>query len=65
MPYVEENHECVRILGRSFLATTKATIDVEFGEVVIGLNIKQVNFSISKHERDDHGKTHCYLVKMI
>ncbi|XP_045810402.1 uncharacterized protein LOC123904837 [Trifolium pratense] len=43
---MEENAEVPLLLGRPFLATGRAVIDVEMGDLMLRLNDEQVNFNI-------------------
>ncbi|CAJ2663170.1 unnamed protein product [Trifolium pratense] len=43
---MEENAEMPLLLGRPFLATGRALIDVEMGDLMLRLNDEQVNFNI-------------------
>ncbi|XP_073133523.1 uncharacterized protein [Henckelia pumila] len=50
---MDENYEVPIILGRPFLATSRALIDVEKREMVLRMNDKQVAFNMLQSFRDN------------
>ena len=66
---MEEDQAVPLILGRPFLATGKAMIDVQKGELTLRLNDESVTFSIyealKRHDADIGGSRHCNVVTVI
>ena len=66
---MEEDQAVPLILGRPFLATGKAMIDVQKGELTLRLNDESVTFSIyealKRHDSDIGGSLHCNVVTVI
>ncbi|XP_073121144.1 uncharacterized protein [Henckelia pumila] len=50
---IDEDFEVPMILGRPFLATSRALIDIEKGELVLRMNDKQVVFNMLKSVRNN------------
>ncbi|CAJ2666826.1 unnamed protein product [Trifolium pratense] len=62
---VEENSEVPLLLGRPFLATVRALIDVEMGDLMLRLNDEQVNFNIFEGIRNQDATRQCFKVDVI
>ncbi|XP_073149333.1 uncharacterized protein [Henckelia pumila] len=62
---MDEDYEVPMILGRPFLATSRALIDVEKGELVLRMNDEQVVFNMLYSVRDNPiGKT-CFAIDVV
>ncbi|XP_042023035.1 uncharacterized protein LOC121770360 [Salvia splendens] len=67
---MEEDRNVPLILGRTFLATGKAMIDVQKGELTLRLNDESVTFSIynamQRHDDEDARRAeHCNMVEVV
>ncbi|CAJ2651827.1 unnamed protein product [Trifolium pratense] len=62
---MEENAEMPLLLGRPFLATGRALIDVEMGDLMLRLNDEQVNFNIFECIRNQDVTPQCFKVDVI
>ncbi|XP_047942870.1 uncharacterized protein LOC125189658 [Salvia hispanica] len=67
---MEEDRNVPLILGRPFLATGKAMIDVQKGELTLRLNDESVTFSIynamQRHDDEDAWRVeHCNMVEVV
>ncbi|XP_075483869.1 uncharacterized protein LOC142524029 [Primulina tabacum] len=61
---MEEDREIPLILGRPFLATGRALIDVQKGELVLRLNDEKVTFNVF-HSMKYPGSSDCYRIDAI
>ncbi|XP_073031172.1 uncharacterized protein [Primulina eburnea] len=61
---MEEDREISLILGRPFLATGRALIDVQKGELVLRLNDEKVTFNVF-HSMKYLGSSDCYRIDAI
>ncbi|XP_073025235.1 uncharacterized protein [Primulina eburnea] len=59
---MEENREIPLILGRPFLATGKALIDVQKGELVLRLNDESVVFNVFQSIKYPNDKFDCFRI---
>ncbi|XP_073137141.1 uncharacterized protein [Henckelia pumila] len=62
---MDENCEVPLILGRSFLAMSRALVDVEKGELVLRLNDEKVVFHMFKSASDSSNLKSCSAVNFI
>ncbi|XP_073133949.1 uncharacterized protein [Henckelia pumila] len=62
---MEEDLEVPLILGRPFLAASRALIDVERGELVLRLNDEQVVFTMSKSATESPILKACSAIRFI
>ncbi|XP_073133339.1 uncharacterized protein [Henckelia pumila] len=62
---MDEDYEVPMILGRPFLATSRALIDVEKGELVLRMNDEQVMFNMLKSASDSQISKSCSTVNFI
>ncbi|XP_045809920.1 uncharacterized protein LOC123904283 [Trifolium pratense] len=62
---MEENAEMPLLLGRPFLATGRALIDVEMDDLMLRLNDEQVNFNIFEGIRNQDVTPQCFKVDVI
>lgn len=53
------------LLGRPFLATGSALIDVERGELILGFNKEQVIFNVFEAMKHTHEDLQCYQIDLI
>jgi len=57
---MEEDEEMPLLLGRPFLATGRALIDVEMGELMLRFQDEQVVFNIFEVMKHRNENPHCY-----
>ena len=62
---MEEDKEIPIILGRPFLATGKAMIDVQKGELKLRMQDDEVNFNVFKAMRHPIKSDTCFLVETV
>ncbi|XP_073137020.1 uncharacterized protein [Henckelia pumila] len=62
---MDEDFEVLMILGRPFLATSRALIDVEKGELVLRMNDERVVFSMLQSVRDNPIGKSCFALDVI
>ena len=62
---IEEDHEVPLILGRSFLATGRAMIDVQQGNLILRINDEHVTFNIFKSMKDSSSADTCFKIDAI
>ena len=62
---MEEDKEITIILGRPFLATGKAMIDVQKGELKLRMQDDEVNFNIFKSMRHLIKSDTCFLLETV
>ncbi|XP_075499729.1 uncharacterized protein LOC142538253 [Primulina tabacum] len=62
---MEEDHEIPLILGCPFLATGRALIDVQKGELVLRLNDEKVTFNVFRSMKYPVGPSDCYRIDAI
>ncbi|XP_073152909.1 uncharacterized protein [Henckelia pumila] len=62
---MDEDYEVPLILGRPFLAASRALIDVKKGELVYRVNDEQVVFNMFKSSSDSTNLKYCFSVNFI
>ncbi|XP_073277653.1 uncharacterized protein [Primulina huaijiensis] len=62
---MEEDREIPLILGRPFLATGRALIDVQKGELDLRLNDEKVTFNVFRSMKYPVGSSDCYRIDAI
>ena len=62
---MEEDHEVPLILGRSFLATGRALIDVQQGNMVLRINDEHVTFNLFKAMKFSSSFDTCFKIDAI
>ncbi|XP_073133836.1 uncharacterized protein [Henckelia pumila] len=62
---MDEDYEVHMILGRPFLATSRALIDVEKGELVLRINDEQVVFNMLQSVRDKPIGKSCFAIDVV
>ncbi|XP_075507493.1 uncharacterized protein LOC142544319 [Primulina tabacum] len=62
---MEVDREIPLILGRPFLATGRALIDVQKGELVLRLNDENVTFNVFRSMKYPAGSSDCYRIDAI
>jgi hypothetical protein len=62
---MEENSEVPILLGRPFLATGRALIDVEMGDLMLRLNNEQINFNIFEGMKNLDDNPQCFKVEVV
>ncbi|XP_075475703.1 uncharacterized protein LOC142509842 [Primulina tabacum] len=62
---MEEDREIPLILGRPFLATGRALIDVQKGELVLRLNDEKVTLNVFRSMKYPAGSSDCYRIDAI
>ncbi|CAJ2636922.1 unnamed protein product [Trifolium pratense] len=62
---MEENAEVPLLLGRPFLATGRALIDVEMGDLMLRFNDEKVNFNIFEGMRNQDEIPQCFKADVI
>ena len=62
---MEEDHEVPLILGRPFLATGRAMIDVQQGNLILRINDEQVTFNVFKSMKYSSGANTCFKIDAI
>ena len=62
---VEEDREIPIILGRPFLATGRAMIDMQKGELKLRVRDDEVNFNVFKARRHPTESDACFLVETV
>ena len=62
---MEEDYEIPFILGRPFLATGKALIDVQQGNIVLRINDEQVTFNVFKAMKFPSSSDTCFRIDAI
>jgi hypothetical protein len=62
---MEENSEVPILLGRPFLATGRALIDVEMGDLMLRLNDEQINFNIFEGMKNLDDNPQCFKVEVV
>ena len=62
---MEEDHEVPLILGRPFLATGRAMIDVQQGNLILRINDEQVTFNVFKSMKYSSGTDTCFKIDAI
>ena len=62
---MEEDHEIPLILGRPFLATSRALIDVQQGNMVLRINDKHVTFNVFKALKLPPSSDTCFRIDAI
>ena len=63
--YMEEDDETPLLLGRPFLATGRALIDVEMGELMLRFQKEQVVFNIFEAMKHRNENLQCYRVDVL
>ena len=59
---MEEDHEVPLILGRPFLATGKAMIDVQQGNLILRINDEHVTFNVFKSKKYSSSADTCFKI---
>ena len=62
---MEEDHEVPLILGRPFLATGRALIDVQQGNMVLRINDEHVTFNVFKAMKFPSSSDTCFRIDAI
>ena len=62
---MEEDKEIPIILGRPFLATGKAMIDVQRGELKLRVQDDEVKFNVFEAARHPVGSDKCFMIETI
>ena len=62
---MEEDHKVPLILGRPFLATGKAMIDVQQGNFVLRINDEQFTFNVFKSMKYSSSADTCFKIDAI
>ena len=62
---MEEDHEVLLILGRPFLATGRAMIDVQQGNLILRINDEHVTFNVFKSMKYSSSVDICFKIDAI
>lgn len=62
---MEEDYETPLLLGRPLLATSKALIDVEMGELILRFNKQQIIFNVFGAMNHQKENPQCYIVDVV
>ena len=62
---MEEDQQVPLILGRLFLATTRALIDVHKGNLILRINDEQVTFNVYKDSKFTSKDNTCFFINAI
>ena len=62
---MEEDHEVSLILGRPFLATGRAMINVQQGNLILKINDEHVTFNVFKSMKYSSSADTCFKIDVI